>query len=94
VTSSVSTAGHERIAEASNLVRDLATALAADGYALQVNAVVGARVDIQVVALAEACPECLVPKSIMSRILAQALEPLGTSDIALTYPDEHSDSEG
>jgi hypothetical protein len=66
---------------------DLSTALAADGYRLSVADVSphGLRLDIE--ALSDACPDCLVPPTVMEIIVRAAIpdaERFTTIDI--TYP--------
>jgi hypothetical protein len=58
--------------------------LAADGYELEI-AEDGDRVRVTITATGQACPDCLVPKTLMRGILAQALA-VPQDSIDLTYP--------
>jgi len=67
----------------------LRTGLNADGYNLELMSI-DDKVRLKVVALENACEECLVPKEVMARILASQIEtPIAPEDIAITYPIEH-----
>jgi|ERR1700678_969987 hypothetical protein len=90
MTPTADTADLRRLAEASGMVAGIASALAADGYALRVTRVSGLLAEIEVAAMLQACPECLVPKSTMGNILKQALGPMGVQDISLVYPGSTS----
>ena len=61
-------------------------ALDADGYKLECDAADERRVSLRVRATAAACPECLVPKEMMARMVADQLGSAVT--ISLHYPDE------
>ena len=62
----------------------LRSTLAADGYELEV-AEEEDRVRVTIIATEQACADCLVPKDLMTSILAQTLDvPADTID--LTYP--------
>lgn len=60
--------------------------LEADGYDLRAS-VADDRVVLRVVALDDACPDCLVPKHVMEQILRASL-PSGLTELTLVYPDE------
>jgi hypothetical protein len=67
----------------------ITTALAADGY--QLTAVIrGASVAIRIEAGPAACPDCLVPKSLMEGMIGRALSAAGASvsGIDLRYPTD------
>jgi hypothetical protein len=62
----------------------LRSALAADGYLLEV-AAEGTRVRVTISATPQACADCLVPKDLMRGLLERALGvPADTIDV--TYP--------
>ena len=68
----------------------ISTALAADGYELAVVGPDGGRITARITATADACPDCLVPKQVMTSLLAQALGKDGPTadEIDLLYPVE------
>lgn len=67
----------------------LKTGLNADGYDLELMAI-DDKIRLRVVALENACEECLVPKDVMTRILASRIEtPVDPGDIDITYPVDH-----
>ncbi len=76
---------------ANNAVGKMRTMLAADGYELDVSVEAGS-VDRTVRATAEACAECLVPKSVFSMIAADALRAGGVDlephQLRVAYPLE------
>lgn len=65
-------AGTEALDSALQEFRDM---LAADGYDLTWSVTGGDRVQIQIVAGADACADCLVPLPIIEGIMTDALEP-------------------
>jgi hypothetical protein len=76
--------------EINERLKPIVTALGADGYELDVDAPEGGRLTARIVATADACPDCLVPKKVMSSLLAQAIGEGGPTadDIDLVYPTE------
>jgi hypothetical protein len=67
-------------------VRDL---VAGDGYDAAVEELSGGRLRVEIVAGPEACPDCLVPKSVMKAVLLDRLPPgtvLDEQDIV--YPND------
>ena len=79
-------AAERAVAEAA--VRDIAASFAADGYALVVDEV-SPQVRIRIDALGDACPDCLVPSSVLVPMLAQALDEtsLAQRTIQVRYPE-------
>ena len=67
----------------------IASTLEADGYRLEAREV-GDRLLIQVAAGPEACEDCLVPKSMLERMIALRLDTLGVQPVSidLRYPGE------
>jgi hypothetical protein len=70
---------------------DVRTMLKADGYELAVSA---AQSGIELTVTAgDGCGECLVPKAIMRRMMAEALSKHGIDDnFTLRYPNSHVDA--
>lgn len=66
----------------------LRSMLAPDGYDLVVAAQREGVVDLEVVAGAEACSDCLVPKEVFAQVVAQYLGPSGLQLGELAYPAE------
>lgn len=64
---------------------DIRSGLEADGYELIVRGQDEDALEIEIAATPDACEDCLVPKEIMSRIIATKLE-LEPSHIKLNYP--------
>lgn len=60
--------------------------LQADGYDLQVDGLEGGQLTLTIVALDGACEECLVPKEIMQRVIANNLDDPSVASIELRYP--------
>lgn len=69
-------------------IEDLRLMLQPDGYDLVVASEEGDEVNLTVVAGAEACEDCLVPKEVFEQIIAQRLTPAGLRLKSLTYPGE------
>jgi len=67
-------------------LEDLQSTLATDGYALEVVRATDSAI-VTVRAGEGVCDDCLVPKSIMTAMLAPALG-LQESDIVLRYPED------
>jgi hypothetical protein len=63
-------------------------ALRADGYDLHVDGLAGGRLDLSILALENACEECLVPREIMARVIADSLGDPTITEIRLRYPGE------
>ena len=69
-----------------NLI-DLRAALAADGYRLSVAEVSPDALSLDIEALADACPDCLVPSTVMELIVRAAIPDADQfATIAITYP--------
>ena len=72
-------------------LKPMADMLAADGYELKIadeNA--PSRLEITVVATADACEECLVPKELFASITAKYLQDNGLkADLTIIYPTDH-----
>ena len=62
--------------------------LRADGYDLRVDGLAGGRLDLTILALEDACEECLVPKAIMRQVIADSLRDPAIAEINLHYPNE------
>lgn len=72
-----------------SLISDFCRALERDGYQLEWNLDEGNGVlDVTVVAAADACKECLVPKEVMLFVLDSALKGSGVRVGALRLPKE------
>jgi hypothetical protein len=65
----------------------LRAGLEADGYELAAQAVEGGRYRVEITATENACEDCLVPKPLMARLVASALD-VGPDHIELRYPNE------
>jgi hypothetical protein len=65
-------------------------ALEADGYRLAVSASENNRLRVEVIAGPEACEDCLIPKSMLEKMLVAALGGAGLPSLALelVYPVE------
>jgi hypothetical protein len=61
--------------------------LAADGYTLEVSRHDAAAVTCRITAGPDACQECLAPKPIMARLIADALS-LPADSVTLVYPSD------
>lgn len=70
---------------------ELRSSLETDGYRIDVER--GSRVDVRITATPDACPDCLVPKSLMLSTLGQALG-VSEDSIDLSYPDDHESGAG
>jgi hypothetical protein len=70
---------------------DMREMLAEDGYALSWF-VDGSEIVVNIAATAAACPECLVPKTLMSMLVSEALERrnlvMSSSSVRLIYPTD------
>ena len=69
-------------------ITQLRTMLGADGYEVEWRATGPDSIALQVVAGADACEDCLVPKSVMQSIVGQLLEPAGLTASDIAYPGE------
>ena len=67
----------------------IAGTLEADGYRLEARQTDG-RLSLRIEAGPEACADCLVPKPMLAKMIAQRLAPLGLDPTAvdLRYPGE------
>jgi hypothetical protein len=77
-------------AEAERLLDPIRVGLEADGYLLRVSSA-GEALRIDVEATAEACADCLVPKSIMETMVRQALsaqDGLDAVPVEIGYPKD------
>ena len=71
-------------------LRDLQTMLRADGYELEVS-VGSSAIEVTVLA-GDGCGECLVPKAMMTPMIADMLIAKGIDErVILHYPDAHID---
>jgi len=68
-------------------LEDLQTMLSVDGYSLSVESADGKTTAV-ITAGEGICEDCLVPKVVMTGLLAQALE-VPADQITLEYPEEH-----
>ena len=77
----------ERATEA---LEPIASALAADGYELSVQAKAEHVFDVRITATENACEECLSPPSVIKPILEDLLEQAGMtpSEVTLRYPTD------
>jgi len=69
----------------------LTTMLEADGYGLELSEADAGALVARIAAGPDACADCLVPKSMMTRYFEDALRPvceLGLPEIRLVYPGE------
>jgi hypothetical protein len=65
--------------------------LQGDGYDVQLSGHADGELKLTIVAGADACEECLVPKDVLARIIATTLPPdLAGTRITLTYPTDRS----
>jgi len=64
--------------------------LAVDGYEMSVQMARGGRVQARIVATAEACADCLVPRSVMSALLTDAVHAGGGGpiEVDILYPGD------
>jgi hypothetical protein len=70
---------------------DIRTALAADGYRLSVTGVGADALSLDITALDGACPDCLVPATIMEMIVRAAIpDEARFTTVEITYPAESS----
>ena len=90
-TISAQSEGVQRMTEHYSLIEgnltDLRTALASDGYRLTVTDVSHSELRLDIEALSNACPDCLVPPTVME-IIVRAAIPDGErfTTIDITYP--------
>lgn len=76
--------------EISETLADFAGALRADGYALEIGEI-SDTLSLRIVALDDACEECLVPPAIMAPMISAALDGrYSPEQIRLTYPEGSS----
>lgn len=77
-------------AEIERALEPVSEMLQADGYSLGVS-VSGGSVDISILAGADACAECLVPRPVIMGIVEDGLSRAGVSleerEVVVTYPD-------
>ena len=65
--------------------------LQGDGYDVQLSGHSDGELKLTIVAGPDACEECLVPKDVLSNIIATTLPPqLAGTRIKLTYPSDQS----
>lgn len=71
-------------------LKPMADMLAADGYELQIEELAPSRLAVTVVATADACEECLVPKELFASITSKYLQDKGlTPELSVIYPTDH-----
>ena len=88
---SAQTEGDQRMTEHCTLIEgnltDLRTALAADGYRLSVTDVSPDALRLEIEALSDACPDCLVPPSVMETIVRASIpDDERFTTLEITYP--------
>ena len=66
-------------------IEDLHNSLRADGYELRVDSLTVERLQLSVVALDDACEECLVPKRLMQQMIATKLSGFTVEEIEIRY---------
>ena len=66
----------------------LRSMLEADGYGVEWRPTGPASVELEIVAGADACAECLVPKGVMLGIAGNLLTPAGVTATEIVYPAE------
>ena len=75
--------------ELSEALQPLRLMLGADGYGLDVTA---DPLEIRISATGSACPECLVPRTVMEPMIADMVQRSGLAgDYTLRYPESHVD---
>jgi hypothetical protein len=78
--------GSDRRAQVEDELGPIRDALSADGYRLEVTGA-GELLSLRVVALEDACEECLVPPPVMAQMVSATLSgAYGKDDIAIEYP--------
>ena len=77
-----------RTEEILNQIEDLRYSLRADGYELRVDSLTVGRLQVSVVALDDACEECLAPKRLMQQMIATKLSGFAVEEIEIRYPGE------
>jgi hypothetical protein len=74
-------------------IEPLRAGLDADGYDMEI-AAIDDKIRLRIVARDDACEDCLVPKEVMTRIIAAKLQDhqatVSPDDIEITYPVDHS----
>jgi hypothetical protein len=76
-----------QIAELESALGPMRDALLADGYRLDVTEA-DAQLSLKVVALGNACPDCLVPAQAMAMMVSAKLAgSYAPEDIVITYPE-------
>ena len=63
------------------------TGLEADGYQLQAKDLDGSRLEVAITATPDACEDCLVPKPVMTQIIASTLN-VAPDQVEVRYPGE------
>jgi hypothetical protein len=78
------------LAEIESAFGPVSGALEADGYRLEVSAPETDRLRVEIIAGPEACEDCLVPKSMLEKMLEAALGGAGLPNLPLdvVYPVE------
>jgi hypothetical protein len=78
------------VSELEAALGSVSSALDADGYRLAVSAPSTDRVRVEIVAGPDACEECLIPQSMMEKMLQSALGGAGLPHLSLevVYPTE------
>ena len=66
----------------------LRSMLEADGYGVEWRPTGPASIELEIVAGADACEECLVPKAVMLGIAGNLLAPAGVTASEIVYPAE------
>jgi hypothetical protein len=77
--------------QASSALQPLVETLEADGYQLRVEET-QSRLNLIVTATADACAECLVPKTVFQNMATMALKEGGVAlerELQITYPEGH-----
>jgi Fe-S cluster biogenesis protein NfuA len=77
------------IADIEDALRDVKSTLGADGFDLEVREVDQGRVVLAVTPGSEACADCLVPRSILTAVVAKHLQENGVALVAdVLYPGD------
>lgn len=69
-------------------IAQLRTMLEADGYGIEWRPTGPSSIALEIVAGADACEDCLVPKEVMLGIAGTMLAPTGVSATEIVYPAE------
>lgn len=80
-------ANRKMAGEVSRAMADMTRMLAADGYEMAIEPVAAGNVEVSIVAGANACADCLVPKAIMLEMIKERL-PATVEHVSLRYPNE------